>query len=454
MTDVAVRRRDVAAVVMLSGFVAAVLAHYVLSQYYQRDYPESTFLFKPQDNRFADLSEARGVGGHLFGDFFQAWQQSRQPSPYVSEDPYFRSNYPPLLHLVLRPLGALSYSSAVVLYVVVIAASVVALAYFSLPGSRVVRAQTALVIGLLGYPLLLLLDRGNVEGLPFVLVWLALVPKHLPATWLRPLLLGAAAALKIYPVVFLLVLVRRRLWRELALAIAAGGGLTLLGLLVLEGGPVKGLQDMRAGLQAFSAFTSADNAIFVQHSSSLLGAGKVLIQEGLLPAGSLTAVSALRWLLTALLLAAVLVLPLRRWEELFILATLITVTFSVCFDYRLVYFLLPLVLLLRESGVGSSVDLTVAALAVVHVPKSLPLLYEDVSVSTVVNPLLITGIAVAAAARGVGAWSLQRRAAGAPRAGGSASSGGPRSRSPRSAVTSRASTGAGASRAARGRRRK
>lgn len=307
--------------------------------------------------------------------------------------------------------------------------------------------HAAVVIALLNYPLLFLLDRGNIDGLVFLLVGAALL-QPVSSAWLRPALLGVAAAVKIYPAVFAVLLVRERQWRQLGVFFASGALSTGVALLTFEGGPIKGLRDFRAGLQEFSTAAAAESVHYVQHTASLVSGSKALVFLDVVPVGTVSAARLLSIALFVGLAAALLLLPLDRWQQLFLVATMITICTEAAYDYRLIFFLLPLVCLLRDgAGDASGRHWWTVALALVLVPKSLPILYEDVAVGVVLNPLLVLGVSVAIlvtalrARRAELSWSALVRcgpsAAQAASAAAAPPSGRTGDRAPRSTVSGR-----------------
>lgn len=399
-------RRDLSALIIAVGFFVALSAHYVLGGYRHVEYPYNTFLFHTWDNAFTGWPEARGFGDHLFSDFFQPWEQTRQPSPYESPNRYFRSNYPPFVHLLLKPLTWLSYQTAVIAYLLCVAAALLIVVAASLPGRGAGRLHAAFSIAFLSYPTLFLIDRGNVDGIALVCALLALAPHRANwPWWARPVFLGAAAATKGYPIAFALLYVRERKWKELGLTVGSCSVLTLIAASIFAGGPVRALAQFADNVGAFSKVTAADNITFVQHTTSLDSAIRALVEMRIAGLSAVQITNVCSVALVVCAVAAVAFLPLRRWEQLFCVCCLFTIFSKSAADYRSTFFLLPLLALISDAGMSSRVGLcSTAIVSLFFVPKSLPIFYADVNAGVIVNPLLLTGIVGVVVAGG-----LQRR---------------------------------------------
>lgn len=399
------RGRDIATLTLLVCFLIAVIAHYVAGQYFGYRYPFNTFLYRPADGDLTGPAGPRGLGDHLFGDLYQVWAQTRQESPYRSENPFYESVYPPFAHLALRLISWLAYDVAAVVFLTAGMCVLIWLGYRTLPGTRLARTQAALILVLASYPVLFAMDRGNVDLVVLVLLWLALVPgalaKRAPR-WLAPMLLGAAMAFKLYPCLFVIVLLRQRKWRDASIAVASASLLTLAALLSLGGGFRSNAGGFWASLHTFAGFSAVERSdLFVQHSPSIRAGAQAVVSVGLLPAETVDVLSTTALVLGLLTLAAVALLPLQPWQQLYLVATVATTCLAGTHDYRLLLFILPLVARLQEqTDARVCRDSLTVALTMVLVPKSLPVLYGDVTVGVVLNPILI--VATAAVIAGIG----------------------------------------------------
>jgi hypothetical protein len=380
------------------GFLIAVGVHYWLAYYLGRPYPESTFLFTPAD-RFVD--GAPGVGVHFFGDFYGTWRHTLDADPYGAPSLFYRSNYFPFTHLLFEPATWLSYPAATAVFLVGSGLGILGAVWAALAdrdGLR--RALTAVVLTFMTYPVLIALDRGNIETalLLLLLAFLALYARGRPMAAAVPL--AMAAAMKLTPLILVLLFVVRRQWRATALTVALTVLLTLAGLLFIPGNLA---DNADAALEAIRGFTSAaedDPTAGVRYNTSVTGLFEVASREWSWAEGVRFLATPLSALLLVVSCAVALLPRLELWERVTLLVVAMILVPPVSYDYRLIHLLLPVLLMLRART-----PVPVAAvvlLALVLVPKTVPLLFDNVGASTIVNPLLllaVAGIVVAGAVR-------------------------------------------------------
>jgi len=145
--------------------------------------------------------------------------------------------YPPLAALLFAPMGLVEYQTAKALFSLAMVFFLGLLAFgmarhsqFRLPGE-------AILFMLMSFPVLALVERGQVDSLLVYLVVLAFWLDAAPGKgrWLSPLVLAFAAIFKIFPAVALLHFLVRRRWGYVAQTLAWGA--LLLGLPRLYFGP-------------------------------------------------------------------------------------------------------------------------------------------------------------------------------------------------------------------------
>lgn len=383
--------------VMSAGFFVAVAAQYVMGVYRNQPYPYNTFLFRPAD---LFIPGTQVVGSHSFGDLYATWLLSGDPSPYLQSSATFPSNYLPFTHVLMRPLTWLPYELALVLFLVGTTAATLWLVAAQLKDVELpLRLLAAGVIGVMNYPVLLMLDRGNVEGLVFVLLAIAALSARRGSWMWSAVLIGAATAMKGYPAAFILVLIGARRFREAAVASATAAGLTLISFLTFTGGL---RANATALLNSLRGFDQGAGEAGVQHGSSLSGLASAIARTA--PSmswvqGAVTPVS------VTVLLVGVLAMVSGRlvlWQSCAVAAGLTVLVPAVAYDYRLMLMMVPLVILLREPG-GSLRFPSLLALGLLLVPKGLPVLYGEVNLGVVVNPgillLIVLGLSATALRR-------------------------------------------------------
>jgi hypothetical protein len=147
-----------------------------------------------------------------FGDFYRAAER------YVSGTPLYvdlRYVTPPTAAILFAPLTFLSLRSATLLFLVV---NLVVVCLGLVIIKRNSGCSWLLVPGaLLSYPVLFLLERGNVDGLVFLLVAFTLVGWGRRDTWIGVTLM-MASLLKVYPLLLFIPAAIERRWRLLGAA--------------------------------------------------------------------------------------------------------------------------------------------------------------------------------------------------------------------------------------------
>ena len=380
--------------VVLIGFVVAVGAHYVVGQYVLRGYPYSTFLFDPLDA--TPLAGGPNIiGSHYFGDFFEAWTTSRGPHPYVDFPLTAPSSYFPVTHILLFPLAQLPLKLALALYLAAFTAFLAVLLFRSAGGDRLARTQAALVLTACSTPVLFLLDRANIEGLLFVALMGMLLAYRRERFYLAAVLLAVPVAMKGSAGVFWLLFLFDGQIRALLLSVATFALGTVGALLVLPGGTQANVDGLRSALDTLLTATD-EGTVGLRHSVSLKSAfsGLGRWEENFnffVVNYSLVALA----VLAAVALALALLRPLL-WQRVTLLVGAMILVPSVSYEYRMIHLYLPLLLFLGAAAPRRSDALFVALFGLLLVPKGLPILYADVNVGTVVNPLLLAALMAAA----------------------------------------------------------
>ena len=382
--------------VVLFGFVAAVSFHYWIAAYDAGVYPASTYLFRPAD-RMEGAPWPGASKHHCFGDFYSVWILANLPTPYEPVA-WGRSNYLPLLHALMLPLGMVPFWAIVPVY---LAACAFGFFWFcarslkDLPVADRVIAATAL--GLMSYPPQILLDRGNTESLVFL--FLALFSGYLlrGSSYLAAISLAAAIASKGYPVIFSLLFLARGEVRQFVVCGFASVLFMVLSASLFAGGTIHNLRECIAGIAHYSQLMSSAEGI--QHGSSawgMLGILKDLLQ-GLWPVDAVC-----RWLfknftivqlsLAAGLAYAILALRLRIWESLTLFCCAMMMLLSSGPDYRLIHFLIPITVFFRSNELCRWPVAYSTVFGLLLIPKAYVIIRGEISSSSLLNPILMLGL--------------------------------------------------------------
>jgi Glycosyltransferase family 87 len=120
-------------------------------------------------------------------------------------------------------------------------------------GNGLLLAGTVLASLLLSYPLLFLLERGNIEGVVWAVEVLGLTAFVTRRYWSAGLLLALAAAMKVYPAIFLTLLLYKKRYREVAVSVVAMAVINIASLWILGPTIAQADADIRRGLAGMNS---------------------------------------------------------------------------------------------------------------------------------------------------------------------------------------------------------
>jgi len=386
----------VIATVMVVGMAAAVIFNYVMAAYLHRAYPYSTFLYSPKDH---------------FKDFYNVYRDARRFKPGVSDNMV----YSPLLHLFTDGLTLVPATVAFVLVVSTFFASLLAVlwAWLTRPvHSSVARLQLVAVFALLSYPVLFVIDRGNLEMVVFVLLALFFWLHFGRGSRLAWLPLSLAIAAKYYWVTLLVVFLCDRKYRQALYAAVGAVAETLVSVLLLawiSGYSV--VHVLHALVQTLHGhMESTDTLGFVQHGHSLWGVVTVIDRwtNGSLQLLDMRRIRELYMVLAVALFAVVARQLLRHrhepWQQATVLVACALLLPFEDHDYTLIHLYLPLSLFMLTARRGRLAWACALVFAVCLVPwayhdftftywlfdvSSSALVYPAALLALIVLPLLI-----------------------------------------------------------------
>jgi uncharacterized membrane protein len=257
--DVKQSRVRLLVMIVLVGTLASIVWHYVSGFYLGQGYPRSTFLFIP-------------------GDHFNDWR-----SVYIYAQEFLRGvagpfGYFPFAILVAVTTTVLPRSVGFILMIVLflgVLALMLRRWVFDCEEHALTKVQGIAILVGLSYPVLFVLDRGNMEMLVFAFIagffYFTYVRER---PWLAALCLAAAIAFKLYPATLLLLLLAERRFKPLVLTVIIAGGLTAIsvGLLAVVGHfSLADVWQMNVGGKEYFQQTMTIEGFGVQHSHSLWG---------------------------------------------------------------------------------------------------------------------------------------------------------------------------------------
>jgi hypothetical protein len=241
--------------------VVALSVVYVRGVIFNQPYPFNSLLYDP-DIRFFDITifDMRFWSFLRSGDFFGPLS-----APYA---------YPAPAVFATLPFYMVSDNAVVPFLVFMLTAIWLAtyLVWLYVRGNAGLYSVVACVLLLTtatSYPFYFLLDRGNIEGLIWVVLALGLASFAAGRYWLSAFLIGAAASMKPFPGVLLLLLLARRKYREFIFGGLTFVALNLAAMRALSGSVIGTWEKLAAAFGGFAehwAFAYRSHEIGVDHS--------------------------------------------------------------------------------------------------------------------------------------------------------------------------------------------
>jgi hypothetical protein len=209
------------------------------------------------------------VGHHYFGDFLLDYQWGGAGNPWTNPA-LAPDNYPSVTNLVFKFFALFPYRVALWTFLTLSVPAL--LSPFLLVVRRYRPALAVLLVcllGLLTYPVLVNLDRGNVETIMVPLyAGVAFAMAYHRWAWAAACI-ALAAMLKGYPVLLLLLLVPYRQWRLCAVALVGSAGASLAAFALFPGSWTRTFDAFHTAVSVFGS--AAHPTQFITGNYSLTG---------------------------------------------------------------------------------------------------------------------------------------------------------------------------------------
>lgn len=366
------QRIQIIIAILVAGFAAAVGYHYVEHYYIGRGYPFNTFLFNPAD-RFMDF----------YNTFYQLKNMENALPPILSSAAMVGS-------LIVKVFGVFSDPDAAWRFFAVISACfmfIYSYYYLKCDGYLKTLWYTGVFV-CLSYPVLFTFDRGNFEFIVFILLALFLYFYRSGRFYVSLVFLSLSIYLKLFPVVFLIILVGDKKFKEIVFVLLAVAALFFAGL--SYGGALSAnYMAMRDYLTVYNRIyvMSGDGAAF---SHTIWGVARLLWQ------GMDVGVWFHRYFTISIgifILVAGFVVFIEKalWKKVLLLVVAMNILPYVSADYKLIHLYLPLYLFLNNNDKSRFDMLYTVLFALLLIPKAYGNFEVNISatVGVIVNPLLM-----------------------------------------------------------------
>jgi len=384
------KKLDLLLAISLCSFVFSAAYYYWRGVYRLESWPFNTSLYRPAD-RFNDFDNMLQICRDLARASEESW-------------------YLPAANLYFHLFSLIPGKLSLCLFLLMPTLGLIWYAARTLNGFSIPRKISYLVgIFLISHPFLIGVDRGNLDLHLFLCLTLFVVFYEKPTRrpheqFLAALGLGLAGAFKIFPLLFGVVYLKDRRFKELGLT-----GLIFVGVTALTAQLQGGF--FQSGLALFRHFGEADDIevrVGARFNLGIFNAGRFFLDAFKLP-DAMHIFEAWYLPLSGVLLIVICALALRRSLELW--RCLTALACAMCFlpvwsnDYRLLTLLLPLCLFIREQSEMTKRDYGICVLfGLLLIPKGHLIIYyiADVGASeaglatpaTFLNPLLLVCLTI------------------------------------------------------------
>ena len=366
--------------IFLVSLVFSLAIVFVASEYFQTARLSQFISFQAWDapGPMPNILYPDPFGNHYFGDFLLTFRTSQQPSPYFAKG-FVPFAYFPISSVLLGPFVLFNYWTAFVLFLSTCLALLLFILRWGLSELTLKTQLSIISLFLISGPMISMIDRANVSFILTLICLFAVLNLHRQNLYIASIAFGLSAAMKGYPLLFLLIFVRRREWKQLLAGVSTFLAATLLPLIFYQNGFLSNLREL---INQFKGASTPVHAIRIRaYNHSLLSFLETCRTSLTKMFASLFEFLINHYSLFGVLIAIILLShATSKYSSDFESLLLITVSMvaipqTVGYYVLLLYFV-PLVFCWSEElQLNTSLKFIMAALAVVMVPKGIPLWY-------------------------------------------------------------------------------
>ena len=409
-----IKKLNIITGIVLAGFIIAVVYHYILGNIFHLDYPYNTFLFNPKV-RFSDftINMYSIFRTNEFNPYNQNWAYVNY-FPFGVWIQYLFTKIPLLLSFLIFMITSIVYYG---IYNYKNIKSILPTNYnFNI-------ITSFFVISFLSYPFLIWFDRANFEILIFLFVSLFAYFFAKEKYLISALILSIPIAIKGFPLIFLILFLKKLKFKEIFYCLSVVFLLTFLSFLLMKG-------DLLTNLICYSNQLKLYMDDYAIHNnglgfgSSLFGIVKFIIfwlngcfksfvindyffgfTSFVYVCGSqifdfinkaLTIFNPISMLLSLAIFCYVFFIEKELWKQILLIVICSIIFMPVSGDYKLLHLLIPMWLFLN-SQIKSKTDLIYTILfGLILIPKNY-LQFVDpnipnsfFSISIVINPVILS----------------------------------------------------------------
>lgn len=363
---------DTIAIIIIAGFSFAVFYHYVLGTYLSLSYPYNTFLFRPNDKfmDFFNLLKSPYTNGKLVCVQFPFGQRLAQSFTIFSPNVGF------------------------VVFMTILFSFFMYVNYSNLHTS--IKEQTiknVFVFSFLTYPFLFVVDRANIEVFVFIFLYLFIYFYRTQKTIISIIFLSFAISMKLFPGVFVVLLLSDKKYKEAIYTILLVIIITMSGYLSYDGNVIENIKNHMTTLNWYSkAYSIGNEGLYFGHS--LWGVVKLMIiGSGIkcTPALATQMYSISVLILFAFISVYIIFKEKIFWKKIALLVFAMNLFPFVSGDYKLIHIFLPLFLFINDENKDRFDWLYAVLFGLLLIPKAYVhyRLNPEITSSIILGPLLM-----------------------------------------------------------------
>jgi hypothetical protein len=390
--------------ILIIGFIFAIFYSYIYTNYFHYGFPYNTFLNTPQA-AFSDLTD--------YMDFMKLLNPYADGSPFDYLDGWRKVLFP-FGSLIFHLLNLISQTQAfLIYYFIFLIGWIIFIVNNFKQYNKLNNIRDVISITLLSYPFLYAIDRGNIEIYSFLMLagfcfFYNNLNKYISLFGI--ICLSIVIAIKATPVIFLLLLIIEKKWKELFFVIFTVITLTIFSLLIFNENIGSNISNMINNQAQYTIHMIIKNDGW-QYGSSLFGLFKIIlafyykISEHTINYDFLNAVKNLIQI-NSIFLAISLgylswylkFIKSAYWKKIALIVIVMILFTPASADYKLLNLFIPLALFINTSTKSYKYDLTYTLLfGILLIPKNyyiIPFLNNlmkngGLSISVLLNPIIM-----------------------------------------------------------------
>lgn len=370
-------------IIIFFGLIFSILYHFFISHFLDLNYyPYNTFFYNPADRFFDFLA-------NLFVPF------QKEVSPYKAID----SVYFPGVYIFLLPFKFFDSFVALSIYLFLFVFLTAAVVILYLQSLELKKRLVGVVAILLSYPVLFTLDRGNIEGLVFIMLALACYGKiYKKNEFLNLVFIALTSSAKLYPLFYLLPYWIEKKYKDIFITLGLTSLFMWIGLSILGGNYQDHLNLFIRNLGIFHHEYMIDFE-GTHHSISIFGLVRLVLLKLNLVFGNELRFLLDLWIkcwfylgLGGLLVSVHLAKKIsdhNSWYFYFVLASALGLFTPVSFDHKLLHFIIPCLLFISSKEYTAWSKVYCFLFGFLFIPKAFFYIAEESSIAVFINPLLI-----------------------------------------------------------------